>query len=223
MRNGVGVPSNKPSNVLNEDLGGIQLVGSSSERSDMLRHLNELTDHTLVMSNITPELSIVYVSRYANNISLPSGNRLILELLNSKNYTTFITYNYNEINDIINVNNANIMRIDPHSEIKLLVENPRTGDVRRDKDNTPIKIIMAHELIHAHRIMQGTHISLDQTYNYRYQAFRLGGILPMREREVNVPKEELATIGLRFVEDGDITENMIRDEHGLLRRGAYYR
>ena len=37
----------------------------------------------------------------------------------------------------------------------------------------------------------------------------------------NVPKEELATVGLKYNKRGDITENMIRKEHGLPLRGAY--
>ena len=35
--------------------------------------------------------------------------------------------------------------------------------------------------------------------------------------------EENATIGLYYTSDGDITENMIRAEHGIRLRGAYNR
>lgn len=34
-------------------------------------------------------------------------------------------------------------------------------------------------------------------------------------------KEDLATIGLQFNQWNDITENMIRAEHGIWRRCAY--
>ena len=45
--------------------------------------------------------------------------------------------------------------------------------------------------------------------------------LPIYASEI-VPKEELATIGLGgYNKKGDITENMIRAEHGLNPRGAY--
>ena len=36
-------------------------------------------------------------------------------------------------------------------------------------------------------------------------------------------KEEMATVGLRYHTDQDITENMIRREHGLPMRGGYGR
>jgi hypothetical protein len=213
---------NKPSNVLNEDLGGIQLVGSSSERSDMLRHLNELTDHTLVMSNITPELSIVYISRYAQSVNLPSGNRLISNLLrNPNNHTTFITYNNRGRNlHTPGINNTSLVQIDPRTELQLMIIDPVTGNVREDSDNIPIKMIFAHELIHAHRFMRGVNIdpSESEFYDYQHRVRRNGTIITLPEY---VQKEELATIGLKHNVNGDITENMIREEHGLLLRGRY--
>ena len=38
----------------------------------------------------------------------------------------------------------------------------------------------------------------------------------------DMPYYKLATIGLQHNKKGDITENMIRKEHGLNLRGAYY-
>jgi len=40
-------------------------------------------------------------------------------------------------------------------------------------------------------------------------------------KHIMIIKEEYATIGLKFTQPGDITENMIRAEHGLNLRGAY--
>jgi len=37
----------------------------------------------------------------------------------------------------------------------------------------------------------------------------------------NVRKEELRTVGLQYVKEGDINENQIREEQGLEKRGAY--
>ena len=34
-------------------------------------------------------------------------------------------------------------------------------------------------------------------------------------------REELATVGINYYKSSDITENMIRKEHGLWLRGAY--
>lgn len=41
------------------------------------------------------------------------------------------------------------------------------------------------------------------------------------KRQTYTKKEELATVGLEYNNDNDITENDLRWEHGLRLRGAY--
>jgi hypothetical protein len=218
---------NKPSNVLNEDLGGIQLIGNANVRNEILGQLNKLTDHTLGMRDITPELSMVYINTFATDIELINGNRLISNLLrNPNNHTTFISYN-NEGRNLHTpgINNTSSVQVDPSTELQLMIIDSATGFVRKDENNVPVKITIAHELIHAHRFMRGIQICSNDRTDWSFQTTdidRRGNQIILTD--YSVQKEELATIGLNFHTDRDITENMIRAEQRIILRGAsYYR
>jgi hypothetical protein len=185
--------------------------------------MNKLTDHTLGMRDITPELSIVYINTFATDIELISGNRLILSLLrNPNNHTTFISYNNKGWNDhLAGINNTSSVRIDPNTKEKMMVMNPLTESADWDKVNAPIEINIAHELIHAHRFMRGVNFRHDELANWEYQRKKLFGF--RIATDIDIPKEELATIGLEFHTDGDITENMIRTEQKLWQRWSHLR
>ena len=86
---------------------------------------------------------------------------------------------------------------------------------------------MAHELIHADRYFRGTNFEWDDLGTYRYQTKRKKHTFgpfswyTYTYQTQTERKEELATAGLKYYTKTDITENMIREEHGLNLRGAY--
>ncbi len=70
-----------------------------------------------------------------------------------------------------------------------------------------MKIVLGHEMIHADRSMRGVAIKYSETEK--------------SGTHKGVPKEELATVGLKYNKKGDITENMLRAEHKLKKRKKY--
>ena len=89
---------------------------------------------------------------------------------------------------------------------------------------------LAHELVHADRAMRGAVIDNNKTVDYKYQSGWVEKPFifpswswwsPVYTTEKDIKREELATVGLKYVKKGDITENMIRKEQDLYLRGAY--
>ena len=80
--------------------------------------------------------------------------------------------------------------------------------------NSPTHISLAHELIHAYQSVNGK----AKAGEVRQTSYNLNGkTIP----EANVPINELRTVGLKFNDKGDITENDIRTEQGLPVRITY--
>lgn len=203
-------------------IGGIQLVGSFDERHEILKYLNTLTDHTLGMKYISKDRAFVYIREYADgDLKYLSGNELLARLMGSEDYTTYFKHSNEKNRQVSGINSSTIF-FNPREEGKVMVIDRSTGNVKKDINNMPIEIIVAHELIHADREMRGTQIKYSEVVDHKYQSWRLGWIIPIYSKQTDVPKEELATIGLDFNVAGDITENMIRAEQGLLLRGAYF-
>jgi len=87
---------------------------------------------------------------------------------------------------------------------------PKTGNISGKK--RPNQIGLAHELIHADHINNG---SVDFTKTeHTYQT--VGGNMTQTH-----PIEEFRTVGLKGTKKGDITENQIRKEQSQNQRGAY--
>ena len=162
-----------------------------------------------------------------------NGTNLVRKIINSdKTSTVQITNGVNYEQDVNPANAINGKGSDtevyfnPDSNPDILTKDPVTGNVAGAK--RPAFIGLAHELIHAERSMRGKAIDYSEMADYKYQTSRtkwtwgpLWGYDYTYTTE-NVPKEELATVGLGYNNWwGDITENMIRAEHGLRLRGAY--
>lgn len=113
----------------------------------------------------------------------------------------------------------------PKSNPTIQTTDPETGNVSGQK--RPSYVGLAHELIHADRAMRGAQYDYKTMGSYIYQIDKkAGSFLGMKytdtwRKRQTIRKEELATTGLRYVRNGDITENKIRAEHGLPLRGAY--
>ena len=201
----------------------------------VLDFLNMLTDHELDWDKALE----LYIKTYSDLDTLRAGNALIEALINS-DFTVYIKLwdtdnhivgptidgGYNRVRslkDMLDALNGTgmdaIVEFNPNAINKLTLANNR-GRARYDSKGTgtPPEIALAHELIHALRIMRGAFNSnSDDTARHTYTNH--AGIettaFPMRE--------EAATIGL-----GDyahprsrITENRIRKEQGLPLRVKY--
>ena len=101
--------------------------------------------------------------------------------------------------------------------------DPKTGNVVAQE--FPDFIGLGHELIHADRATRGVRLFGEE--EYRYQVGRtmwtcgpFFGYNYTYDTQV-IRKEDLATMRLKYNRPNDITENMLRAEHGLNPRGAY--
>lgn len=106
--------------------------------------------------------------------------------------------------------------------------DPESGDVVNIY--TPDFIVLAHELCHADRAMRGASLKYSDKEIYKYQVGRLEPKFNIHRsswseyiyEKQKISVEELANIGLKYNRDNDITENMIREDHGIWKRGAYF-
>ena len=118
----------------------------------------------------------------------------------------------------------------PENE-NIITRIPNSPFVEISNNQTPLYIILAHELIHADRIMKGTFIPYENEETYVYitkpsyeQLSQLPfSIFTIAFTNIHIrrdPEEDLITIGI-LPSENVITENQIRQEHGLRLRGGY--
>ena len=211
----------------------LRISGSESFVDTVMHYLRMLTDHTLEMDG-----NKVIISAFATEITRPLGNELLERVINSTNVTTiqtgggagnFIT-NWQHNRNYFNGVGADNLRINlrPNSISQTYTLNPLTGFF--EMMEMPFHITVAHELIHADRMMRGDAINVRRTSNNRIltgQATRYifsPSFISWTSnvyRTENRPREEFAAIGIRYHRQGDITENQIRQEHGLPIRGGH--
>ena len=211
----------------------IQLTGTVEEQQIILSYLQELTDHSLAIA----KNGTVYISAFAeDNIKYENGNNLLTRMIDNEHTTTIIIDNntenqtsYRDIDWAYNKKGVDaVVILNIKNDPDIMTIDSETGNVRPAKG--PGYIGLAHEMIHADRLMRGVAIKRNKFSTYRYQIdkvkkyfiFKFWSWMSPVYRVEKVRKEELATIGLKHNKKGDITENMIRKEHGLNLRGAYY-
>ena len=212
----------------------IKLTGDENNKNLMLGMLQIITDYTLDYGKD----GNVFISSYGDKDSMKYifGNILIYALVNSKHTveirinTSINGYHY-LADDYFKVwlgwGCGGIITFNPNSALEIPTIDPNTGNVYMAE--TPGYIGLAHELIHAHRAMMGIAIDQKSVAEYKYQSGRvrknIGSLSwwsPIYNTQKEVPKEELATIGLKYTNDMYwVSENAIRAEHGLPLRGAY--
>ena len=208
----------------------IRLVGTSANRTKILGELRKITNSALAMN----KNGFVTIIQSANkNSKYKKGDKLIERVINSKYTCTiqiqtkkgnYITYD-NQSAASISGSHSKIW-FNPNSDPSIQTINPSDGIVAY-YGSRPSYIGLAHELIHADRSMRGVRIPSNQRANYTYLGRykkHIGGnktVYSSMRIAANEKKEELATVGIKFNKSGDITENMIRKEHGLWLRGAY--
>lgn len=106
-----------------------------------------------------------------------------------------------------------IVNFDPSSNPSIPTVNPTTGNVSGAQ--RPNKIGLGHELIHVEHYMDGDYWPSSQTSSFTYK--NASGVNVTQTQRT----EELRTVGLTEVKKDDITENQLRSDNRLRKRGAY--
>ena len=226
---------NNPSRFTDPTGCFILLQGADYDQDYTLYLLSKLTDHELSMHSD----GFVYISSYANeeDIKYENGNTLISRLIDDQHtckieanrgskemYTTHLSGSENPYNG----NGIGVeIFYDPMWQPDNLTVDPITGNATAQTAEDHISL--AHELIHADRAMRGEAIPYDKTSTYKYQVntvekyfiFPSWSWIEKKYQSQTRPQEELATVGLKHVKKGDITENHIRKEQGVNLRAAY--
>ncbi len=194
---------------------------STKDTYTILGNLQKLTDDKLVYSTQKDgSIRIKIASLGTGNKT--AGTRLIRRLNSSDKTVTISVGAAGSGNTERDVNSANaingtgsdaIVSFDPTSDPSIMTEDPKTGNVSGKK--RPNQVGLGHELIHADRSMRG--VAIDYSDNGTHNYKDASGTTVTQ----TVPKEELATVGLKHNTKKDITENQIRKEQGQNKRGAY--
>ena len=133
----------------------------------------------------------------------------------------------------LGIGSGSLIRFSPNQSPRLPIIN-ENGSVRGVRHTTTQYgwLFLGHELIHADRMARGVHRPLGEFYTHHFTRRRhflwMSFLGFDQDWFLLTPTEELATIGLldqRFNDDceliDDITENDLREEHGLPRRGSW--
>jgi hypothetical protein len=207
----------------------IRVSATEAEQIVILTNLQNLTNHNLEI--VDDEVRIAAISTHQ---TLKSGNNLINRLIDNEHTVIIIvgapgSRNFERTIDPSQAINSKgsdaVINFDPTYDPDILTVDPETGNVISAK--RPIYIGLAHEMIHADRAMRGKAIEYSEIGKYKYQIEKTSwtwGIFSGYKRIYETKeerKEELATVGLKYDNWGDITENDIRAEQGLDLRGAY--
>ena len=210
----------------------IQLAGTDEERQQLLGYLQTLTDHRL-SANSDGIVSISARETRSSYKLFLYGNELIDRTISSHHTVTInlVTSGYSEL--LFNLAGGTTAGVGSGGIINLRAGYNHSA-ITLDSaglavlTDTPLNIVLAHELIHADRAMRGEIISLNQLGTTSFEVAR-AALSPARifgntTRTVThtFQLEEMAAIGISHYTSRCITENMIRSEHGLGRRVSHF-
>ena len=218
-----GYCAGNPVNLVDPDGRVIVLPKGTSQRDlhTVLGNLQRLTNDKLVYSTQNDGTIRVLIASLGTG-NKTAGTRLLRRINSSKKTMTIRVANPGHGNteqDLSKENSTNgkgtdvDVFFDPTSNPDILTVNPKTGCVSGQK--RPHQVGLAHELIHGERSMRGEAIDYNEwgTYTYKDDSNQMV--------TASVRKEEAATVGIKYHSAKDITENQIREEQGVSKRGAY--
>ena len=189
----------------------IVLQGSPHEVAQLFTALTELTDDTLQLHRVCDGKYAVTIASMSYGGSLTGGTELIRDL--TINDRVLQNGEYDDYNTVIQIVDSSSGKPNSKAEPQNTCTEITIFLEQATKD-TPLYMLIAHELIHAMHNKDQTAIPATQkspVYD------------PALKASISTLNEELATIGLKGWIDNDITENKIRAEHGLpLRRGHHH-
>ncbi|MDR2570586.1 MAG: RHS repeat-associated core domain-containing protein [Oscillospiraceae bacterium] len=235
---------NKP--VMYHDPMGLAIKIIDNDNGDIFNNLQSLTNHTLGVRD-DGSIFIRNLATGRRNLTLTNGNTLIERLIDNTNHTTtiqiadfsgFLAHDpkgaYGNILkgrfNITGSGSSSTIFFDPSDQTVAPIINA-SGNLRYNSISAP-HIILAHELIHADRAMRGRCLDSGAERTFESYSFkvadssndwRLFGLFNMtgtRTITQQISRNELAVIGFNHTRSGDITENQIRKEQGVLQRGG---
>ena len=200
---------------------------TAAQKTQVLNTLQKLTNDKLFIDKKTNSIKIASLAKSGTETKV-NGTRLIRRL-NSSDKTVTIDVNNSDGNfsngngnkaKAVNYTDASngkgsdgIVNFDPSSNPSIPTEDPKTGNV--SGATRPNEIGLGHELIHAEHYMDGDYSPRSQTATITYKDAS-GNTQTQTTR-----KEELRTVGLAGTKKDDITENQLRKENKLNKRGKY--
>jgi len=228
----------------------IRVAGTEGEKYTALRYLQKLTDHELGLvhrevsrPNDNPHnhpSQVVITQLATENIRFSNGNELLERMINNDSPSLWTTITIGSGDNAIDVRNwddasrglfgngvgsISTIHFNPEFFPDIYVIGPG-GYAVREEVPRPAEIGLIHEIIHADRAMRGAarnYIRDFARHSYRISFgfhILLGSAFAYRGERA--PREELETIGLLPPGANAITENMIRQEHGLPNRARYF-
>jgi hypothetical protein len=203
----------------------IRLAGSKPQKYLTLWFLQKLTNDDIVLKNNDVVIKSLGTENKTKNLHF--GTKLIRRLIGEDNVITIKigtpgdgnsarpdsrksngdtdwTKSQNGTGDNVTVT------FDPTANPDIKTVEPSTGNVSDAK--RPDEIGLGHELIHSDHMSRGDVRLNSETHTYQTS----GGKVTQKENS-----EELRTVGLKGAKKGQVTENQLRKEQGLNKRGAY--
>ncbi|GBF40173.1 SpvB/TcaC N-terminal domain-containing protein [Leptospira johnsonii] len=215
----------------------LQIVNKEKAEVDTaIKHLSSLAGAKV---SIDSKGNLQLGKRTAENTK--NGYELVRRLIADTKHTAKLIINHEGLNEVrldeidytkYNPNLYNgkgvntLIYIDPDNDIPI-AEKDDDGLLRKRSPTAEIKI--AHEFIHSGHFFGGKanafSFSLEeQVYKHQEETWflKLFGIDEITRRVTDeVKREELRTVGLKYVEGTEITENMVRKERNEKLRMAY--
>jgi len=203
---------------------------TTAQKLEIAGNLQKLTNDKLVYKTLkdgTTQVKVASLAKSGTETKVAGTN--LIRQLNSSEKTVTIDYQNSlghftdgkenkakatNYTDAANGTGSDaIVNFDPTSNPSIPTEDPKTGNVSGAK--RPNYIGLGHELIHADHYMDGDYSPTEQKASHTYKD-ATGKTVTQTHK-----KEELRTVGLAGNKKGDITENKLRKENKLNKRGAY--
>ena len=200
---------------------------TNKQKLQIIGNLQKLTNDRIVYKTLKDGTTQVKIASLGEG-NKTAGTRLIRRLNSSDNTVTIDVNNSlgnfsngkgnkAKATNYTNASNGKgsdaIVSFDPSSNPNIMTEDPKTGNV--SGATRPNEIGLGHELIHAEHYMDGDYSPSSQKASHTYKD-ATGKTVTQTYK-----KEELRTVGLAGTKKDDITENQIRKEQKLNKRGAY--
>ena len=207
------------------------LRGTEEEKKIILENLQLLTHHELGID----EYGYVNIVKWnGKDDDFENGTKLLWGLIDTIEHTISIeitdennrTEPIEQITKEYGIECGSTVFFNPDTNVKLFVFNPDTDEL--DSQKCPAHIALAHELIHAYRVMKGQYVPLRKreyeikTITFQYTNIFGKTVYKTGTDTVYFSMEEYFVIGIKYLSRSNfITENMIREEQGLWLRAAY--
>ena len=210
---------NNPVNSIDPDGRTIVIAGNREQRLRVLTELQKLTNDKLGVK-YNGVVTIMANGTKNRGMKLTTGTSLISELVGHKRTVEIMPDDHYHERGVYRRDVFNGKGTD--TKVWYDFDDPVSSVVRDRKSGKSIEetitphIALGHELIHAHRSLNGDGKDINQGTRYSYKG--IDGLL-------TAPIEELETTGIKdirgLVRDCRFTENKLREEENLNERLRY--